>query len=437
MAAKKKTVTKKRAPAKKQPVKKEYVKTSRPAFSVTQSFSTEDEIRVRKFLGIQNVLSGGMGCITPPYNPYQLISYRNGYHWRCIDALRDAIAVQGWDADAELKEHIEQPNPDYSMTELLRLTVDDLLIHGWFTTNVLVGEETANIWHSPSLKTRVKFDIKKKETSYVRFEYEAGAGVMAFIEEPEFTGEEANGVSMCRGLSRTANKFYGEPHYFSITDLLEMSSSIVYAAKRWFDHGLMADTAIIEKGMGREDEEIDALKTYLSENLKGVKNSHKILYLQVAPDEDIRFDKLNSDYPAKETTELRKSSREEIIIAHGMTQRSVGISEAGSLGGISEGQVQFGIAKILTINPWQIVVENYYRALFRKLGFPQPDSFRLKALNIATDSDTMTTLATGVNSGIIPATVATQEWMTEKSNVSKFIRELQMIRAEMMKGELV
>jgi hypothetical protein len=410
-------------------------KKGRLGFSVSKGITTEDEIRVRKYLGIQNVLYGAMGCVTPPYNPYQLISYRNGFHWRCIDALRDAIAVQGWDADPELKEHIEEPNPEYSMTELLRRTVDDLLIHGWFTTNVLVGTETANIWHAPSLKTRVKFDYKTKETSYVRFEYEAGTGEMAYVEEPEFTGDEINGVSMCRGLSRTANRFYGEPHYFSITDLLDMSSSIVFAAKRWFDHGLMADTAIIEKGMGREDEEVEALRKYLAENLKGVENAHKILYLQVAPDEDIKFEKLNSDYPAKDTTELRKSTREEIIIAHGMTQRALGISEAGALGGINEGQVQFGIAKILTINPWQIIVENYYRSLFRKLNYPKADSFRLCALNVETDNDTMQTLATGVGSGIIDSAFANHEWMTEKSTMPRLIRELIAVRKQLMTGK--
>jgi hypothetical protein len=144
---------------------------------------SDAERQVRKFAGLNNVLQSQIGCIAPPYNPFELISYRNGYHWDCINALTAAAAGQGYEAHPELKAHIDKPNPDYSFNELLLRTTDDFLVNGWFTVNVARGDTTANIWHAPSIKTRAKIDPKSRKLSYVRYEYDPVTGWMSYVEE--------------------------------------------------------------------------------------------------------------------------------------------------------------------------------------------------------------------------------------------------------------
>lgn len=425
MAKKKTTVTKK-TPAAKVVTRKSFSRSAPRQRS-------EAEVVVRKFLGLQNVIHGQLNCKKPPHDPVELISYNNGYHERCIRAKVSATVGQGFEASPALLAHIKMPNPDYSMQALLKRTAYDFFTHGYQDVNVLRGNMTANIWHSPAINTRVKIADPKKplEKSFVRFVYEQNTSTLAYIEEPEFTGDGANGVRQFNDLTRQGNLYYGEPDYISIKPLLRLNWSIVFGATRYFENSLMADTAIIEKGMGREDEEIEELQTYLAEHVTGVENSHKIIYLNVAPDEDIKFEKLSSDYPNKESTELRNTNRDEIIVAHGLFQRLIGVATAGALGGTNEVEGQFKVFKTLVADPAQQDIEEWWQSLFRDLGFPEWWSFKLKPIDIVTFTGMMAALTQGVQNGLFTPEQALREWEASKST-GGIIDKLVQLRKELV-----
>lgn len=426
-----KTPAKKKAQAPKRRPKTKAAPPVRKSFAVSRGFVSEQEHIVRKFLGLQNIVQGVLGTLPPPHNPYELISYTDGYHWRCIKHLVNATVGQGYDASPALREHIDRPNSDYSMLKLLKLTAEDYFIHGWHTVHVLRGMNTGVIFHSPSIKTRIKVDRFTLRRSYVRFEYEPWLGWMSYVEEPEFTPGTLSGVRQMNNTSKTGNRYYGEPDYINIKPTLALSWSIDAAAMRWFDHGLLSDIAVIEKGMGREDDEINELKEYLGRHMKGVENAHKILYLQVAPDEDVKFEKLSSDFPGGESSNLKKDKRDEIISAHGLYPRLLGIATAGALGGVNEVQAQFGAFKKLVADPIQRDIEEWWQGLFRDLNYPDPESFKLNALNIITDKETMDMYAEGVASNIIPIATAQEDWATEKS-ARRMIDYLRRVRKEIV-----
>jgi len=404
----------------------------RATFSVGSHTTSDQQKMVRKFLGLQNVLNGSLGCVQPVHNPYELISFKNGYHGRCLRAKVAATVGQGYEASEALRMHIKNINGgDHTFQELLNRTTKDYQTQGWLAVNVLSGEKTGSIWHSPAIKTRVRIDPKTKKASAIRFEYEPNLGAMTYVEEPFFRDHtvDANGVRIFGRYGDHAQKWYGEPEYIEVIDLLRMNWSIVYAAMRWFDNGLMADLAIIEKGMGREDDsEVEALKDYMTDHMKGITNSHKVLYMQVAPDEEVKFEKLSSDFPGKESSELREVNRDEIITAHGLFPRLIGVATAGALGGMNEVQAQFGAFKQLVSDPEQRTLEEFWQGLFEDMGFPEAESFKLKPLNITTPLETIQTLSTGTQAGIIDVGEARQDWRTEK-----FITELQQIRKELMR----
>jgi hypothetical protein len=409
----------------------------RATFTVGSHTTSEQTKMVRKFLGLQNILNGNLGCVQPIYNPYELISFKDGYHGRCIRAKVAAVVGQGYEASDVLRMHINNINGgDYSFQELLNRATRDYFTQGWFAVNVVSGDNTGLIWHSPAIKTRVKVNPKTKAESVVRFEYEPNLDYMSYVEEPFFKDHttDANGVRMFGRYGDRAQKYYGEPEYIEVLDVLRMNWSIVYAAMRWFDNGLMADYAIIEKGMGREDEaEIEALKDYMTDHMKGISNAHKVIYMQVAPDEDVTFEKLSSDFPGKDSTELRQVNRDEIIVAHGLFPRLIGVATAGALGGINEVQAQFGAFKQLTSDPEQRTLEAFWQNLFNDMGFADAESFKLKPLNITSPLETIQTLSTGTQTGIISVDEARRDWNTEKRIAPEFIESLKEIRKELMR----
>lgn len=408
------------------------VRNPRSVFTVSRGVTNEQQEIVRKFLGIQNVVQGVLGTLPPPHNPYELISFTDGYHWRCIRHLVNATVGQGYDASDALREHIDSPNPEQSFNSLLKETAHDYFTHGWHAVHVLRSDVTANIWHSPSIKTRVKVDRQTLKKSFVRFEYEPWLGWMSYVEEPEFGIENAgSGVRMMNNISLSGNRYYGEPDYINIKGILLLNWSIVSAAMRWFEQGLMSDLAIIEKGMGREDDEISAMKDYLGKSMKGVDNAHKILYMQVAPDESIEFKTLSSDFPGKESSELKATNRDEIIVGHGLYPRLVGVATAGALGGSNEVQAQFGAFKKLVADPIQRDIEEWWQYLFRDLGFPEWKTFKLRPLSVVTSKETMDMYAEGVASNIIPIEEAQEEWHAEKS-ARGMINYLKKLRKELV-----
>jgi hypothetical protein len=404
--------------------------------SVSTPIRSEQDRIIRKFFGLQNALVSQLGVRSPLHNPYELISYRSGYHTRCIEHKVNAVVGQGYDASDALRAHIDDPNGEYPFEILLERTMRDFYFFGWMTVNVLTtpGTDTYNIWHSPSLNTRVKINAKTKELSYVRFEADPVSGTVAYTEEPEFVDGrvQANGVRMLRRYGVQTDLYYGEPCYVDVKDLLRMNWSISFAANRWFSQGLMTDYALIEKSSEeRTDEEILSIRQYLREHIRGVENSHKIMYLNIDPDEDIRFEKLSSDFPAGETVKLRADNRDEIIAAHGVPPRMLGIMSAGQLGSTNEVQAQLNVFKSLVISPDQRLVEQWWQKLFEDLGFPDPRSFKLRPLVMNTDLEAMQTLGLGLQNGIITPDEARYEWNVEKSATS-LINQLQQLRKELL-----
>jgi capsid portal protein len=132
----------------------------------------------------------------------------------------------------------------------------------------------------------------------------------------------------------------------------------LYSQKFFITSGV-PDLAIIVEG-GEFDEETEKkVVEFFQTNLKGVENSHKTLYLPIN-DQDIkiRFEKLEPSrqwvYPNEK---MRGTCRDNIVSAHGVPPRLVGIVTAGQLGGGGEIFGQLKIFQEATIEPRQSLFE--------------------------------------------------------------------------------
>lgn len=388
-----------------------------------KSRAFEDEIvsRVQKFVSVNATLAGTLGAEVPPHDPFELIAYENTWHEACMRRKLGALVGQGYEASPALRAHIDRPNAKYTFTDLLYRVTRDYIEHGNCYIEAVVGKETSALYHSPAVKTRIKFDKKREEKSYLRFQTFFNKTDLrtwiGYLDFPEFEPGVQHGIKHLRTPgSKTGNDYYGDPTWIASKPLLRMNWNIIKSANRFFDHALMADLAMIEKGMGREPEDVEAIKEYLTDHAFGADNAHKLLYLQVAPDEEIKFEKLSSDFPGKESTEVRKANREEIIANHDCYPKLVAVEGAGAIGVVGEFEGQVMAFKIFYADPEQRFVEAWWQKLFEELGFPEANTFRLKPMDTTagqTDAQTLTMLTGG--QPIISVDEARQDWFTEKS----------------------
>lgn len=168
-------------------------------------------------------------------------------------------------------------------------------------------------------------------------------------------------------LESPASRFYGEPDYLAAIRKLATENLIDTYNETFFSNSAVPNLAILFEGTDPSDEQIQAVKQFLAANYKGVTNSHRTLVLSTgAPtgerDPKIRFEKLNA-VPDVAFESFKRLNREEIIAAHGVPPRLVGIVTAGQLGGGGELIGQLHQFNELEIKPKIEILEWFFRSI--------------------------------------------------------------------------
>ncbi|HFE37072.1 MAG TPA: phage portal protein, partial [Gammaproteobacteria bacterium] len=119
--------------------------------------------------------------------------------------------------------------------------------------------------------------------------------------------------------------------------------------------------AVIIEGGNLSSEARSALKKFLAQRATGVKNAGRAIEISIDdPNVKIRIEKLGLESKDKDFSfsDGRGQNRDEVISAHGVPPRLVGIMAAGQLGGVGEIEGQLTIFKQSTIDPDQEALEN-------------------------------------------------------------------------------
>ena len=145
---------------------------------------------------------------------------------------------------------------------------------------------------------------------------------------------------------------YGLPRWISAIRAITLDNNAIDYNASFFANGAIPDLAIIVEG-GEFTPEVElAVKDFLTNEFKGVANSHRTLYLPL-PDLNVkvRFEKLNQETKDGSFHLLRMDNRDEIIGAHGVPPRLLGIMSAGALGGGGEVGGQILVFDQTTLQP--------------------------------------------------------------------------------------
>ncbi len=189
------------------------------------------------------------------------------------------------------------------------------------------------------------------------------------------------------------SSFYGEPDYLgSLLSIMTNAKADAFNSA-FFDNSARADKAIVFENAEPDENQLKAFEQFFGSNFKGYQNAHKTLIVTAhGENSKVRFEDL-SKVDDLSFEKLKSINRDEIIAAHGVPPRMMGVISSGQLGGGGEVVGQLHSFNQLTIIPKQEQVEWF----FDSIGCP----IKLKAIDVSNFKDDSELVTSLVQQGIV------------------------------------
>lgn len=324
------------------------------------------------------------GIVTPPFD-YSLLadafSY-NGYHARCINLKASLTAGTGFeifpsDPDNfneamfnEDKNRLEdffiqhQKQTGSSIIETLLNLQTDYEIYGNAYLEVCRNKkgEISGIFNLPAEGIKILY---KEKRTYILQQY--GTEDVTFT--PFGITETGKNEFLCLKNYNPQNAFYGLPEYFGALSAVILDRNAVEFNINKFDNNAIPESVIIIKGAALSEPAKAKVKQFFTDNIKGIKNAGKSLILEMEnSNASVEIKNIAESIPDISFRNMRLDARDEIIAAHGVPKRLLGIMESGNLGGTNETRNQLKIFQDCVIEPRQRRMEFLLNNLLLKEG---------------------------------------------------------------------
>ncbi len=334
--------------------------------------------------------------IAPPYDLKKLAEFyeNNTWHYRCVNIKAYVSVGSGYEI-IPIKDKTSEKNKlkieslttnvnphDTFAGVLVKGLIDyDSVGNAYLELVRNKKGDIVEIYHVPAYSVRIKSD----GTGYVQV---INGKTVEFKKFGDTDRPDLNELVHIKN-------YYPLSSYYGIPDFLPALGAInltEYAEKfnlNFFNNNAMPSMAIITEGGKLSDEAKKTVKEFLTSKLKGVENAHKVLYVPTQGNVKVKFEKLMTEIKDYSFRSLRLDNRDEVISAHGVPPRLVGVMTAGQLGGASEAYGQLDIFKNVVINPRQNKIEFVLKKIFLSMGI---DDWAIKFKELETNKDKKLTL---------------------------------------------
>lgn len=319
--------------------------------------------------------NGITGLAYPPVPLHHILglTYSNAFHTQCI-ALKSEMAVGlEYEAPKNVERFLEEITGDQdTFLDLLAMFVWDweCLGNGYLEIARSRRGQIGEIYHAHA-QTIYASTRGNKLNEYVQ------ETTNRVIFSPFGAREGRNELFHIRRYSPLST-FYGLPEWVACLEALRLDQEkkTFYAA--FFKNFAVPALAVILEG-AEFDESIEKKLQAGFNQMKGAENAFRALLLSVPFDNaKVRFEKLMTDFKDLPFDKLTQATREEILAAHGVPPRLVGIVTAGQLGGTGEADGQLRNFIATKIEPRTRFVERKVNLLLHDAGLPE--EFVLKGI---------------------------------------------------------
>lgn len=362
---------------------------------------------------INNAIERHNCVIQPEYFP-SLAEFPdiNSYHQRCLTVKANCVAGLGYSFSEKISKELE------TFISNLSIPLDELLVNLWYDYElfgnmyleiVRLNGKLATFYHLPA------------QNIYITKDRDAYWQLLPDGKEVEFAryGDKKSDKHEILALQNYTPRsgFYGLPTYLGALGAMATNKVICDYNLNFFSNSATPHLAIIVEG-GEFDETTEKeIQDFLQNNIKGVVNAHRTIYIPVSdPNVKVKIERLN-DVKDAAFRFLRGDNRDEIISAHGVPPRLVGVVVSGQLGGSGEvlGQLQTFLE--IDIKPKQRKLETFLNKLFLQ-EFGIDPGIKFKELDITTATDDAMMYQVYANLGIM-----TYDEIRERLNLPPFSRK--------------
>lgn len=320
--------------------------------------------------------------LTPPYDTsaLALLYDMNAYHKRCC-LVKAGITVRLGFSLYDPKDDKPKPDEEYSraeefvnnyLEELHNFQLDDEIFGNSYLEVVRNNKrEVAEIYHIPANGTQLMIENKKRFLrTNIAGTYIDYIPYMGTKYEPD---EKSRHEYIHRKNYNPVNRYYGTPDYAGAIGAIYLDDSAkTYNTNRFSDP--VPETLIALAGMADDDATEKAIKDFFTNNFgDSTKAGRKALLLQFEEmvgglKEKLHIEKLERENKDASFRGMRQDNREEIISAHGLSPRLVGLESASRLGGGGEVREQLKLMNELIFLPRKKSMARIINNLFLGMG---------------------------------------------------------------------
>ena len=212
------------------------------------------------------------------------------------------------------------------------------------------------------------------------------------MDWPAYDGSE-RGIHALKLYNPNAS-YYGLPEWSSAMNSILLDAYSTTWNKNFFANNCMPSWAITVDGQ-LDDIAEGAIKDFFQSNYKGVENAHRVLLL-AGSNTKITFERLQTDLRDMSFDRMKQTCRDEVVTAHGVPPRLLGIVTAGQLGGGNEmqGQLKFFVEGLIAGR--QALISEYLQPLL-----PDGISIRFHQMDITDVEADAAWYGAMVNAGVL------------------------------------
>ena len=365
---------------------------------LAETMSAQFRTKVKKESRQVKDKSSGSTEMTPPY-PFETLLqlYRiNTYHARCINTKAALTCMLGYKITTN--ENNKQPDEQYNAIEAF------LNKHSQYAQQSVL-DTLYNFCQDKELYANAAFEIvrngkglieefyhipmrycrlKRRDNKTIQLIQRINAETVTF----DLFGkkEESNNEFIFAKDYAPESDYYGVPAYIAALGAMVLDRSAVEYNVRRFENNLMLETIIKVYGAAFGADTKRNVKDFFSNNFKGIKKAGSSLLLEI-PDKkkgeaDIEVEKVSSENKDASFRMLRSDMKEEIVAAHEVPPRLVGIMNAGQLGDATEARDQMRMFRDLAIKPRQKRLEFIFNELILKNAVPENKKWKVELVTL-------------------------------------------------------
>ena len=313
--------------------------------------------------------------VSPPVDPVTLLdlSESNAFHAACIKIKSGVSVGLGFDASNEVSAFLERACVEEPPLIFFHKVATDLETFGNAFIEVSWNRsgKVVELYHVRPLDLNIIRPEGKPHHLY----YQPASDRTFFPFHPD--NPQSGYSSILHIKFYTPRSYYwGLPEWYTALESLRLDQSIKRFHTSFFSNSTIPPLAVVLEGGEFTDAVAQALKDALRANA-GPENAHRVLVLDIPFEEaSLKFHKLSSEQKDMSFESLYRASREEIIAAHQVPPRLLGLVTPGQLGGGSEAREQLRIFHDITIRRRQRLLEHAFSRVFAAAGISGTFTFR-------------------------------------------------------------